>query len=60
MEAIDGRPYFAKRSTGEEKQEEIAAIDPDSEWGVTPVPDLIITHKLLALSHDQKHVGDVG
>jgi hypothetical protein len=39
VEAIDGRPYFAKHSIDDGKQEEIAAIDPDSEWGVAPVPD---------------------
>ena len=38
-EAIDGRPYFAKHSIDDVKQEEIAAIDPDSEWDVLPVPD---------------------
>ena len=38
-QAIDGRPHFAKLSIDDGKQEEIAAIDPDFEWDVAPVPD---------------------
>jgi hypothetical protein len=39
LQAIDGRPHFAKRSIDDGKQEEIAAIDPEFEWGEAPVPD---------------------
>ena len=39
LQAIDGRPHFAKLSIDDGKQEEIAAIDPDFEWDVAPVPD---------------------
>ena len=39
IQAIDGRPHFAKLSIDDGKQEEIAAIDPDFEWDVAPVPD---------------------
>ena len=39
VQAIDGRPHFAKLSIDDGKQEEIAAIDPDFEWSIAPVPD---------------------